>query len=146
MPRAATLMRIASTIRPALSPGSSRDGARPRVAAASMRSILVFARTRALVDQRMNDGQPGPETTEAPSRGAPERLKPCRRRLRGADRRGRRRRASRGRRRVLELLLGPEQRVQHLRAELLARDQSEAGREREDHDAASDPAALAGVA
>ena len=65
--------------------------------------------------------------------------------LGGAYGRGRRRRARGRRRRVLELLLGTEQRVEHLGAELLAGGERESGAEADDQQLAAEAAALLGA-
>src|SRR5664280_1571691 len=105
---------MASTIRVAFSPESSRAGARLG-AAASMPGDSSPASPA-----RSNDrGRPSRDALGAT-------VDSSERELRGGDRRGRRGRRSAGRRRVLELLLGPEQSVENLGAQLVAR------RERDD--------------
>ena len=124
MPRSATLARIASTIRAALSLGQlARDWerrllhrgailvARPRLGDASSRG-------RRLNDESAPAGRPHQATCV------------CAAALRGGDRTRRRSRRRAGRRRVLELLLGAEQGVEHLGAELLAERPARAPRRR----------------
>src|SRR6202042_832176 len=60
----------------------------------------------------------------------------------GSDRRAGRRRRGARRRRVLEFLFLAEDRVEHLRAELLAAGEREPEPEREDHELATEPATL----
>src|SRR5436305_6985413 len=81
-------------------------------------------------------------TSKRGARGAPFASLLDRRALgRGARRLGRRRRGlRRRRRRVLELLLGPEERVEDLLAEALRQRQGEARPNEQDHEAAAPPA------
>src|SRR6185437_2126716 len=152
MPRSATLARMASTIRAAFSEGRSPASERSGAVAACIQGdstahgvptadvCHLKRHSRAYFALRGSGAGPGREKGArwAPSRKVWLYAWPLGR----GDGTRRRRRGRADRRRVLELLLGAEQGVQHLGAQALRNRQRDDRADQQDHELAAEPALL----